>query len=140
MIKEECRMVKMLPLTLEDKKERPCFARNAKAHLKEAEFWISAVRENQPEGNSAWCLEKSQQPLDLNATDLQVTLLEDGSRISYIFHPDAGYGPETNETRREEISCFYVSDLTDETVGLKEEISNGGTWEEKYTFVCKVSD
>jgi len=136
-------MEKMLPLTLEDKDERACFARNAKAYFEEAEFWISAVRENQLEGKSAWCLQKGQQPLDINAANLQVTLVAAESRSAPQSKDETVVdysSAKEDEAKHENVSFIYVSNLTDEILGLKEQISvHDVNRKPSYTFACKVS-
>jgi len=111
-IKDECLMRKMEPLTLEDREERACFARMAQPEMQEGDFWISALRQI---GDRVWCLQENfLKPMDINATNLQVE--------------------EMNE-QPEDLKCLHVSNLTGETVVLKE--GSCAAYIQR-TFACKV--
>jgi len=102
----------METLTLEVRKERACFAKMAKTRFENDEFWVSALR--LPSGYSSWCLQDTEEPFDVYAANQQYTALDSLSAESL---------------------CVYVSNLTGETVVLKEEDCFDLT---KRTFVCKV--
>jgi len=106
-------MRQMEPLTLEDSEERACFASLAKPQMQEGDFWISGLRQLE---NRVWCLQENyMKPMDIKAANLQVQ--------------------ESEQQADDEIMFLHVSNLTGETVVLKEEIGS----RKLRSFACKVN-